>query len=854
MSIFALRSNSLASSAYKNLSKSQFNLQTTLERLSSGLRINKAADDSAGSAISTRMNNQIQGMKQANENSQQANNLIQTAENGLNDISGMLSRMRELAVQAATDTLNDTDRASINLEYQALKNEITRVANVTEYNEMDILNGTYYRNQVDADSSTADDVSGVSIQTLDKVIKGAYSLQDSLATNPNGDLLDTNVIHTAGNSNISISADKDVATGDYRLSLKSHGYIKLEKTSDGGTTWTSASSDTISADSVTRDNRTFTFQTTNGKDVTVTFPDSDSDGVVDFKDGYPKNASKVKDLPAAFSGLSGNLKLWLDSREWSAIETDGTNNSNWIDFSGKANHIGQSATSETLSEATMIVVTKAGALTPTDSNAGGIQLSDSSVYDEVLVFDRVLTDTEKTSINDYLTNKWGLDGGSGSGSGSGASSEIFSYTGSAQTFISPSGVTSIQIEAWGAQGGNGNGGLGGYAVGNLTMTSGQVLEVNVGGAGASSGTGGYNGGGMAGDQYGAAGGGASDVRDGAYALVDRVIVAGGGGGGSSLSGGDGGGLMGESGSSGGSGFTAGGGGTQVAGGPAGYTFQTTQDGGLGYGGGTGDYHNAGGGGGWYGGGSGAGHAGAGGGSSYIGEVSDGSTQSGVRSGNGLVEISYDGTSPGTYSNTVDSAPDKVLSNFTVSSNRTLSLTSADGNSQSLDYVLGNQETLAFSNFGIQVDLSSAYDPSNGLDGKGVEIAANRDLQVGADNDINHQLQLGISSVTASGLRIDGSQVVDIDQARAAITSLDHATDMVNQERSYLGSMQNRLSFTMSNLTSNIQSIESSRSSIEDVDFAAEAADLAKNQILAQSGTAMLAQAAAISQNILGLLA
>jgi len=63
------------------------------------------------------------------------------------------------------------------------------------------------------------------------------------------------------------------------------------------------------------------------------------------------------------------------------------------------------------------------------------------------------------------------------------------------------------------------------------------------------------------------------------------------------------------------------------------------------------------------------------------------------------------------------------------------------------------------------------------------------------------LQLDISSVTASGLRIDGSQVVDIDQARSAITSLDNATDMVNQERSYLGSMQNRLAFTMSNLTS-----------------------------------------------------
>ena len=145
-----INSNPISALAYGNLSKSQFNLNNTLQRLSSGLRINKAADDSAGSAISTRMNNQIQGMKQANENAQQANNLIQTAENGLNDISGMLSRMRELAVQASTDTLNNTDRASINLEYQALKNEITRLANVTEYNEMNILNGTYYRNQVDS--------------------------------------------------------------------------------------------------------------------------------------------------------------------------------------------------------------------------------------------------------------------------------------------------------------------------------------------------------------------------------------------------------------------------------------------------------------------------------------------------------------------------------------------------------------------------------------------------------------------------------------------------------------------------------------------------------------------------------
>ena len=99
-----------------------------------------------------------------------------------------------------------------------------------------------------------------------------------------------------------------------------------------------------------------------------------------------------------------------------------------------------------------------------------------------------------------------------------------------------------------------------------------------------------------------------------------------------------------------------------------------------------------------------------------------------------------------------------------------------------------------------------------------------------------------------------TNVGTVDDARSAVTHLDAAIDEINRERSYVGSEQNKLQFTMSNLSSNIQSIESARSSIEDVDFAAEAADLAKNQILAQSGTAMLAQASAISQNILSLIA
>ena len=143
MSSLRIRSNMTSALAYRNLSKTQHGLQTTLERLSSGLRINKASDDTAGSAISTRMSNQIRGMKQANENVQNANNLIQMAEGGLSDISDMLRRMRGLAVQASTDTLTDTDRASVNLEFQAFKDEISRISLSTEYNEMNVLDGTH---------------------------------------------------------------------------------------------------------------------------------------------------------------------------------------------------------------------------------------------------------------------------------------------------------------------------------------------------------------------------------------------------------------------------------------------------------------------------------------------------------------------------------------------------------------------------------------------------------------------------------------------------------------------------------------------------------------------------------------
>lgn len=223
----------------------------------------------------------------------------------------------------------------------------------------------------------------------------------------------------------------------------------------------------------------------------------------------------------------------------------------------------------------------------------------------------------------------------------------FSYTGGVQTFVVPAGVTSVTIEAWGAQGwsGTNTGGKGGYATGVLSVSQGQVLNLYVGGQGTvaignlTPSGGGWNGGGNGqtndGVNSAGGGGGASDVRVGGTTLTNRVIVAGGGGGStnnSACSGGDGGGLIGLTSIST---YENGQGGTQSAGG--------TTGGSLGQGGNattTMTPWNGGGGGGYYGGGVSTEHGPGGGGSSYIGGVTSASTTAGQRTGNGRIVISY----------------------------------------------------------------------------------------------------------------------------------------------------------------------------------------------------------------------
>ncbi len=166
--IMALTVNTNVASlnAQRNLLASQGLLQKSMQRLSSGLRINSAKDDAAGLGISDRMTAQIRGMNQAARNAQDGISLAQTAEGALQETTNMLQRMRELAVQAANDTNSTEDRASLDDEFQALVSEIDRISNVTEFNGVKLLDGSVaaaLNFQVGANDVAANDVITFSI-------------------------------------------------------------------------------------------------------------------------------------------------------------------------------------------------------------------------------------------------------------------------------------------------------------------------------------------------------------------------------------------------------------------------------------------------------------------------------------------------------------------------------------------------------------------------------------------------------------------------------------------------------------------------------------------------------------------
>lgn len=196
--------NIAAINAQRNLVGSQFNINDSLAKLASGSRINKAADDAAGLAISENLKAQIRSARQANRNANDGISMVQTAEGGLNEVGNIIIRLRELGIQAASDTVGDTERGFINVEVQQLKDELQRIASVTTWGNTKLIDGSTpifdfqvgLYNNAEEDRISFD--SSVNVATLDALglsgidysskegAQEALASLDSAQTNVNG--------------------------------------------------------------------------------------------------------------------------------------------------------------------------------------------------------------------------------------------------------------------------------------------------------------------------------------------------------------------------------------------------------------------------------------------------------------------------------------------------------------------------------------------------------------------------------------------------------------------------------------------------------------------------------------------
>lgn len=190
-----INTNLASLTAQRNLTKNNEALKLSIERLSSGLRINSAKDDAAGLAISEKLRAHVRSINQAVRNSQDGTSLTQVAEGAMGEISNILIRMRELAQQSANGSLGDTERGKLDQEYQALTAEINRIADITEFNGTKLLNGSLSATGIslqvgfqNASGNTVNVLSGLS---------GAASLHSQSALGLTGASLTISVVASA---------------------------------------------------------------------------------------------------------------------------------------------------------------------------------------------------------------------------------------------------------------------------------------------------------------------------------------------------------------------------------------------------------------------------------------------------------------------------------------------------------------------------------------------------------------------------------------------------------------------------------------------------------------------------------
>ena len=210
-----IANNLMAMNAHRQLVINQGGIAKSIEKLSSGLRINRAGDDAAGLAISEKMRGQIRGLNMAMRNAQDGISLIQTAEGALNETHAILQRMRELAVEAANGTLTDDDRAEIQKEIEQLKSEINRISTDTEFNTKRLLDGSIGQTA----DYTNNDAEIVAVRAIDPNAEGSYKLTFSSVETKTTNFVSAGGV-TQGDVTIENESGADaLTTGSYTLEI-----------------------------------------------------------------------------------------------------------------------------------------------------------------------------------------------------------------------------------------------------------------------------------------------------------------------------------------------------------------------------------------------------------------------------------------------------------------------------------------------------------------------------------------------------------------------------------------------------------------------------------------------------------
>jgi flagellin len=304
--------------AQRSLGMSQASLTTSMQRLSSGLRINSAKDDAAGLAISERFTSQIRGLNQASRNANDAISLTQTAEGALGGISSNLQRMRELAVQAANGTNSSSDRAAIQNEVLQLSSEINRVATTTQFNGLNLLDGTLSASsfQVGANANQTINVAVASAQAGDlgnNTITAAGALGNSVLAAVNN--TDVQTITVSGNgatgAGISVLVNSSARTVAGQINAQ---------TATTGVTASAVTKATVST--VTAGTATFTLNGKNTTGVVISATITNSNDLSELAKAV--NAQSAVTNITATSDQAGNMILTdLEGNDIKIATTDG---------------------------------------------------------------------------------------------------------------------------------------------------------------------------------------------------------------------------------------------------------------------------------------------------------------------------------------------------------------------------------------------------------------------------------------------------------------------------------------------------------------------------------------------------